>query len=64
VACGDGKRFSRTFLQRHRAADVGVELAYREAFATVDAQSVVGHLVNNRGLQLDLDVAQQAEKNR
>jgi hypothetical protein len=34
----------------------------REAYTTDIAQQVVAHLVNDRGLQLDLDAVQEAER--
>jgi hypothetical protein len=40
---------------------LGDGLAYREAFTTDAAQAVVDHLVNNRGLQLDLDAVSEAK---
>jgi len=59
---GTAKDVRAPFFRRHLAADLGDGLAYREAFTTNAAQAVVGHLVNNRGLQLDLDAVREAER--
>src|SRR5208337_4764162 len=48
---GTAKDCHGPFFQRHRAADLGDGLAYREAFTTSAAQAVVEHLVNDRGLE-------------
>jgi hypothetical protein len=42
------------FFQRHWAEDLGDGLAYREGFTTSTADAVVAHLMNARGLLLDL----------
>jgi hypothetical protein len=52
---GTAKDARGPFFQHHRAADLGDGLAYREAFTTEVAQSVVDHMVNNRGLEFDRD---------
>ena len=52
---GTAKDSRGPFFRRHLAADLGDGLAYREAFTTTAAQAVVDHLVNDRGLKLDLD---------
>jgi hypothetical protein len=49
---GTAKDCHGPFFQRHRAADQGDGLAYREAFTTNAAQAVVAYLVNDRGLEL------------
>jgi hypothetical protein len=58
---GTAKDSRGPFFRRHLATDLGDGLAYREAFTTNAAQAVVAHLVNNRGLQLDLDAVREAE---
>ena len=50
---GTAKDSRGPFFQRHREADLGDGLAYREAYTTTAAQAVVAHLVNTRGLQRD-----------
>ena len=55
---GTAKDSRGPFFRRHREADLGDGLAYREAYTTNAAQAVVDHLVNNRGLQLQ----QEAER--
>jgi hypothetical protein len=52
---GTAKDSRGPFFRRHRAADLGDGLAYREAFTTNAAQAVVAHLVNDRGLEPDRD---------
>ena len=52
---GTAKDSRGPFFQRHREADLGDGLAYREAFTTTAAQAVVDHLVNDRGLEFDRD---------
>ena len=47
---GTAKDSRGTFFQRHREADLGDELTYREAYTTDAAQAVLAHLVNDRGL--------------
>ena len=59
---GTAKDARGPFFRRHFAADLGDGLAYREAFTTGVAQEVVVHLVNDRGLQLDHDAVQEAER--
>jgi hypothetical protein len=59
---GTAKDSRGTFFQRHREADLGDGLTYREAFTTDAAQAVVAHLVNDRGLQPDRDAATEAER--
>ena len=46
---GTAKDSRGPFFQRHREADLGDGLTYREAYTT---KAVVAHLVNDRGLQL------------
>ena len=48
---GTAKDCRGTFFQRHREADLGDGLTYREAYTTDAAQAVVAHLVNDRGLK-------------
>ena len=48
---GTAKDSRGPFFRRHLAADLGDGLAYREAFTTSAAQTVVDHLANNRGLE-------------
>jgi hypothetical protein len=59
---GTAKDSREPFFRRHLAADLGDGLAYREAFTTSAAQAVVDHLVNDRGLKLDLDAVPEAER--
>jgi hypothetical protein len=58
---GTAKDSRGPFFQRHREADLGDGLTYREAFTTDAAQAVVAHLVNDRGLQLHSDGANEDE---
>ena len=58
---GTAKDSRGPFFQRHREADLGDGLTYREAFTPDAAQAVVAHLVNNRGLQLHSDAANEDE---
>jgi hypothetical protein len=50
------------FFQRHREADLGDALTYREAFTTDAAQAVVTHLVNDRGLEPECDAVPESGK--
>ena len=50
---GTAKDARGPFFQRHREADLGDGLSYREAYTPAFAQAVVDHLVNTRSLQLD-----------
>ncbi len=59
---GTAKDFRGPFFQRHREADLGDGLAYREAFTTDASQTVLAHLVNNRGLAFDSDSVPDAGK--
>jgi hypothetical protein len=59
---GTAKDSRGAFFQRHREADLGDGLTYREAYTTDAAQAVVAHLVNDRGLEPDHDVATDAER--
>jgi hypothetical protein len=59
---GTPKDSRGTFFQRHREADLGDGLTYREAFTTDAAQAVVAHLVNDRGLEPARDAANEAER--
>ena len=58
---GTAKDSRGQFFQRHREADLGDGLTYREAFTTDAAQAVVAHLVNDRGLEPHRDAATEAE---
>jgi len=55
---GTAKDSRGPFFQRHREADLGDGLTYREAYTTTAAHAVVAHLINDRGLQAD----QEAER--
>src|ERR1019366_9506134 len=46
---GTAKDSRGPFFQRHREANLGDGLTYREAFTADAAQAVVTHLVNDRG---------------
>jgi len=59
---GTAKDARGPFFRRHFTADLGDGLAYREAFTTDIAQDVVAHMVNDLGLQLDLDAVREAER--
>jgi hypothetical protein len=48
---GTAKDSRGPFFRRHLAIDLGDGLAYREAFTTSAAQTVVSHMVNDRGLE-------------
>jgi hypothetical protein len=50
------------FFRRHREADPGDGVTYREAFTTDTAQAEVTHLVNERGLERDRGAAIEAER--
>ncbi len=50
---GTAKDAGGPFFQQHRAIDLGDALAYREAYTTSAAESVVTHLVSDLGLTLD-----------
>ena len=50
---GTAKDSRGPFFQRHREADLGDGLAYREAYTTTAAEEVVEHLVTHRGLAID-----------
>ena len=52
---GTAKDSRGPFFQRHREADLGDGLAYREAYTTTAAGAVVEHLVTHRGLAIDRD---------
>ena len=58
---GTAKDARGPFFQRHREADLGDGLTYREAYTTDAAQAVVAHLVNDRGLKAERDAATEAE---
>ena len=47
---GTAKDVHAPFLQRHRTADLGDALAYREAFTATAAESVVSHMASALGL--------------
>jgi hypothetical protein len=51
---GAAKDTHAPFFQRHLAEDLGDGLAYREGFTSNTADAVAAHLVNARGLSLDL----------
>ncbi len=59
---GTAKDCRGTFFQRHREADLGDELTYREAYTTDAAQAVLAHLVNDRGLEPDRDAVPEPGK--
>ena len=59
---GTAKDSRGPFFQRHREADLGDGLAYREAYTTTAAESVVEHLVTHRGLSLDRDAVPEPGK--
>ena len=59
---GTAKDSRGPFFQRHREADLGDGLTYREAYTTTAAQAVVAHLVNTRGLKIDLDATPDSGK--
>ena len=59
---GTAKDSRGTFFQRHREADLGDGLTYREAFTTTAAEAAVAHLVNNRRLAIDRDAAPEPGK--
>ena len=59
---GTAKDSRGPFFQRHREADLGDGLAYREAYTTTAAETVVEHMVNNRGLAIDRDAAPEPGK--
>jgi len=59
---GTAKDSRGTFFQRHREADLGDGLTYREAYTPDAAQAVVAHLVNDRGLEPHRDAATGAER--
>ena len=59
---GTAKDSRGPFFQRHREADLGDGLAYREAYTTTAAEEVVEHLVTHRGLNIDRDSAPEPGK--
>jgi hypothetical protein len=59
---GTAKDSRGPFFQRHREADLGDGLAYREAYTTAAAEAVVEHLVTHRGLALDRAAAPEPGK--
>ena len=59
---GTAKDSRGPFFQRHREADLGDALTYREAYTTDAAQAVVAHLVNDRGLELDRKAVPESGK--
>jgi hypothetical protein len=59
---GTAKDSRGPLFQRHREADLGDGLTYREAYTTDAAQAVVAHLVNDRGLEPHRDAATGAER--
>jgi len=59
---GTAKDSRGPFFQRHREADLGDGLAYREAYTTTAAEDVVEHLVTHRGLALDRDAVPEPGK--
>jgi hypothetical protein len=59
---GAAKDSRGPFFQRHREADLGDGLAYREAYTTTAAEAVVEHLVTHRGLAIDRDAAPEPGK--
>jgi hypothetical protein len=59
---GTAKDSRGPFFQRHREADLGDGLTYREAYTTDAAQAVVIHLVDDRGLEPDRDAVPESGK--
>jgi hypothetical protein len=59
---GTAKDSRGPFFQRHREADLGDGLAYREAYTTSAAEEVVEHLVTHRGLAIDRDAVPEPGK--
>ncbi len=59
---GTAKDSRGPFFQRHREADLGDGLTYREAYTPDAAQAVVAHLVNDRGLEPHRDANTEAER--
>ena len=59
---GTAKDSRGPFFQRHREADLGDGLAYREAYTTTAAEAVVEHLVTHRGLAIDRAAAPEPGK--
>ena len=59
---GTAKDSRGPFFQRHREADLGDGLTYREAYTPDAAQAVVAHLVNDRGLEHDRDAVPEPGK--
>jgi hypothetical protein len=59
---GTAKDSRGPFFQRHREADLGDGLAYREAYTTTAAEAVVEHLVTYRGLAIDRAAAPEPGK--
>jgi len=59
---GTAKDSRGPFFQRHREADLGDGLAYREAYTTTAADAVVEHLVTHRGLAIDRGAAPEPGK--
>ena len=59
---GTAKDYRGPFFQRHREADLGDGLAYREAYTTTAAEAVVEYLVSHRGLAIDRDAAPEPGK--
>jgi hypothetical protein len=59
---GTAKDSHGMFFRRHREADPGDGVTYREAFTTDAAQAEVTHLVNERGLEPDRGAATEAER--
>jgi hypothetical protein len=59
---GTAKDSRGPFFQRHREADLGDGLAYREAYTTTAAEAVVEHLATHRGLAIDRDAVPEPGK--
>ena len=59
---GTAKDSRGPFFQRHREADLGDGLAYREAYTTTAADEVVEYLVTHRGLAIDRTAAPEPGK--
>jgi hypothetical protein len=59
---GTAKDSRGPFFQRHREADLGDGLAYREAYTTTAADAVVEHLATHRGLAIDRAAAPEPGK--
>ena len=59
---GTAKDTRGPFFRRHQQTDAGDGMAYREAYTTTAAKSVVAHLVNDRGLEHVPEAADEPER--